>query len=131
MAAPAVKRVPSYVASDLAASIRRQLALNIRQRKGPFPCFYMSDCATYTLPPEIEDLPRATQVAFISWQKIRQLNVKRFQELLYNELLDKDVQQELEQDLIINWSQELTCSLGSRLNALWNRSELIGITVYR
>ena len=57
--------------------------------------------------------------------------LKRLQELLYNELLDKDVQQELEQDLIINWSQELTCSLGSRLNALWNRSDLIiGITVY-
>ena len=48
---------------------------------------------------------------------------------MYNELLDKDVQQELEQDLIINWSQELTCSLGSRLNALWNRSDIIDITV--
>jgi len=104
VATPAVKRVPSYVASDLAAAIRRQLALSLRQRKGPFPCFYMSDCATYTLPPEIEDLPRATQ------------------EQLYNELLDKDVQKELEEDFIINWSQEVTCRLGSRLNALWNRS---------
>ena len=33
-----------------------------RHRKGGFPCFYLSDCATYTLPPELEDLPRNVQV---------------------------------------------------------------------
>jgi ubiquitin thioesterase ZRANB1 len=72
--APVVKRVPSYVAPDLAAAIRRQVALALRQRKGPLPCFYLSDCATYSLPPELEDLPRATQ-----------------QQLL-DELLDRDAQ---------------------------------------
>ena len=103
-AAPVVKRVPSYVAPDLAAAIRRQVALGVRQRKGPVPCFYLSDCATYTLPPEVEDLPRATQ------------------EQLLDELLDRDAQTELDTELVINWSVEVTAGLGSRLSALWNRS---------
>merc|ERR1712016_366325 len=89
-AAPVVKRVPSYVAPDLAAAIRRQVALGVRQRKGPVPCFYLSDCATYSLPPEVEDLPRATQ------------------EQLLDELLDRDAQTELETELVINWSVEVT-----------------------
>lgn len=101
---PCVKRVPSYVAPDLAAAIRRQLALSLRHRKGGFPCFYLSDSATYTLPPEIEDLPR------------------NIQDQLYAELLDKDARTELESELCINWSDEITCVLGSRLYPLWNRS---------
>eukprot|EP00092_Neocalanus_flemingeri_P044540 GFUD01049442.1.p1 GENE.GFUD01049442.1~~GFUD01049442.1.p1 ORF type:complete len:797 (+),score=258.60 GFUD01049442.1:140-2530(+) len=101
---PVVKRVPSYVASDLAASIRRQIALSVRQRKGAVPCFYLTESATYTLPTEIEDLPRPTQ------------------DQLLNELLDKEAQAELETELVINWSEEITSGLGSRLSALWNRS---------
>ena len=101
---PLVKRVPSYVASDLAASIRRQIALSVRQRKGGVPICYLSDSATYTLPPEIEDLPRTVQ------------------DQMYSELLDKEAQQELEQELVINWDEEVTSSLNSRLSALWNRS---------
>jgi len=101
---PLVKRVPSYVASDLAASIRRQIALSCRQRKGGVPICYLSDCATYTLPPEIEDLPRTVQ------------------DQMYSELLDKEAQQELEQETVINWSQEVTGVLHSKLSALWNRS---------
>ena len=84
-----VKRVPSYVASDLAASIRRQIALSVRQRKGGVNICYLSDSATYTLPPEIEDLPPGVQ------------------DQMYSELLDKEAQQELEQELVINWSQEV------------------------
>jgi len=99
-----VKRVPSYVAPDLAAAIRRQLALSLRQRKGPVPCFYLADIATYTLPPELEDLPQATQ------------------DQLLNELMDQDVQAELEREFVINWSAEVTTGLTSRLSALWNRS---------
>jgi len=101
---PTVKRVPSYVASDLAASIRRQIALSMRQRKGGKPISYLSDSATYTLPPEIGDLPRGVQ------------------EQMYSELLDKEAQQELEQEVVINWSQEITGRLNSKLSALWNRS---------
>lgn len=104
LSGPMVKRVPSYVAPDLAAAIRRQLALSLRHRKGSFPCFYLSDCATYTLPPEIEDLP------------------SNIQEQLYNELLDKDARTELETELCINWSEEIRSVLGSRLYPLWNRS---------
>jgi len=101
---PVVKRVPSYVASDLAASIRRQVAASLRQRKGGVAILHLSDCATYTLPPEIGDLPAGTR------------------EQLLAELLDKDAQAELETELVINWAAELTQGLNSRLSALWNRS---------
>lgn len=54
---------------------------------------------------EIEDLPASVQ------------------EQLFDELLDKDVQQQLEMEpAVINWSVEITVQLGSRLHALWNRS---------
>ena len=62
------------------------------------------------------------------------------QEQLYNELMDRDAQKELEEDVeghsnfssreskdqslnsAINWSVEIRGRLGSRLYALWNRS---------
>lgn len=46
-----VKCVPSYVAPDLASAIRRHISQAIRQRKGTFPCFYVTEWATYSLPP--------------------------------------------------------------------------------
>jgi len=99
-----VKRVPSYVAPDLAAAIRRQVGGSLRQRKGQQQCYYLGDTATFTLPQEIEDLPRSTL------------------EQLLNELLDRDAQAELETELVINWSAEVSVGLASRLSALWNRS---------
>jgi len=51
----------------------------LRQRKGSVPCYYISELATYTLPPEIEDLPPTIQ------------------EQLYSELMDRDAQKELEE----------------------------------
>ena len=45
-----VKCVPSYVAPDLASAIRRHVAQSLRQRKGNFPCYYLLEWATYTLP---------------------------------------------------------------------------------
>lgn len=45
-----IKRVPSYVAPDLAADIRRHFATTLRQRKGSFPCHYVMEFPTYTLP---------------------------------------------------------------------------------
>ena len=54
---------------------------------------------------EIEDLPPGTR------------------EQLFSELLDRDSQKELESEAdIINWSEEVTMRLGSKLHALWNRS---------
>lgn len=101
-----VKRVPSYVAPDLASDIRRHVASTIKQqRKASFPCPFVTELTTFTLPAEIEDLPMIIQ------------------EQLFEELLDKDAQQQLEADPpVINWSLEVTAHLGSRLYALWNRS---------
>lgn len=100
-----IKRVPSYVAPDLAADIRRLFASNIRQRKTNFSCPFVNDQTTFFLPAEIEDLPTIVQ------------------EQLFHEILDKDVQQQLEASpAVINWSVEVTSHLGSRLYALWNRS---------
>lgn len=100
-----VKRVPSYVAPDLAADIRRHFASSLRQRKGNFPCNFVTDFPTFALPAEVEELPGTVQ------------------EQLFNELLDKDAQCQLESEpAVINWSLELTVRLGSRLYALWNRS---------
>lgn len=45
------------------------------------------------------------------------------QDQLFEELLDKEVQSQLESDPpVLNWSLEITVRLGSRLYALWNRS---------
>lgn len=102
---PGLKRSPSYVAPDLASGIRRHLFSCLRLKKGSFPCRYINEFATFSLPAEIEELPAAIQ------------------EQLFSELLDRDAQQTLEADPpLINWSLELTVRLGSRLYALWNRS---------
>ncbi|XP_076060831.1 ubiquitin thioesterase trabid [Oratosquilla oratoria] len=100
-----VKRVPPYVAPDLATDIRRHISSSIRQRKGAFPCYYVSDLASFSLPAEVEELPGTVQ------------------EQLFDELLDRDAQKQLDEDTpIINWSLEITDRLGSRLYALWNRT---------
>lgn len=44
------KRVPSYVAPDLAAEIMRDVARALRQRKGDFPCHFLTDYSTFALP---------------------------------------------------------------------------------
>ncbi|KAI5694083.1 hypothetical protein M8J75_010411 [Diaphorina citri] len=97
-----VKRVPSYVAPDLAADIRRHVAASIRQRKACLPCPFVTEITTFTLPAEIENLPPSIQ------------------EQLFDELLDKEAQQQLEAEPhpVINWSHEVT----AHLYALWNRS---------
>lgn len=48
-----IKRVPSYVAPDLAAQIRRHVTNSIRLRKGSFPCYFVTDIATFALPAEV------------------------------------------------------------------------------
>ncbi|XP_018579145.1 ubiquitin thioesterase trabid isoform X1 [Anoplophora glabripennis] len=100
-----VKRVPSYVAPDIAADIRRHFSSTIRQRKGNFPCNFVTEFPTFTLPAEVDELPAPVQ------------------DQLFAELLDKDAQEQLENDpAVINWSLDITVRLGSRLYALWNRS---------
>lgn len=51
-----VKRVPSYVAPDIAADIRRHFAASIRQRKGNFPCNFVTEFPTFALPAEVDEL---------------------------------------------------------------------------
>lgn len=45
-----IKRVPSYVAPDLATDIRRHIAGTVRLRKGAFPCSFITEHATFALP---------------------------------------------------------------------------------
>lgn len=102
---PGIKRVPSYVAPDLASDIRRHFATSLRLRKHNFTCHYVTEHATFSLPAEIEELPISVQ------------------EQLYEELLDRDAQKQLENSPpALNWSLEITARLGSRLLVLWNRS---------
>ncbi|BES96814.1 OTU-like cysteine protease [Nesidiocoris tenuis] len=102
-----LKRVPSYIAPELARSIRRHATTIFNTKHSrPVPFPFVTEFTTFVLPTEIEDLPASVQ------------------EQLFSELLDKDVQQQLEMDpAVINWSVEITMQLGSRLHALWNRSQ--------
>ena len=100
-----IKCVPSYVAPDLAADIRRHFGVILRIRKAPFNCHYVNEQATFCLPADIEELPCTVQ------------------EQLFDELLDRDAQKQLENPPpALNWSLEITSRLGSRLMVLWNRS---------
>ncbi|XP_055380961.1 ubiquitin thioesterase trabid isoform X2 [Condylostylus longicornis] len=102
---PGIKRVPSFIAPDLASDIRRHFANSLRIRKSPFNCHYVHEHATFALPADIEELPIPIQ------------------EQLYDELLDRDAQKQLENPPpALNWSLEITARLGSRLLVLWNRS---------
>ena len=44
------KRVPSHIAPDLASDILRDVSIGIRQRKGDFPCYFLTDMASFALP---------------------------------------------------------------------------------
>ncbi|KAM9837433.1 ubiquitin thioesterase ZRANB1 isoform 1-T2 [Aulostomus maculatus] len=101
----AAKCIPSMVCHELTEQIRREIAASLHQRKGDFACYFLTDLVTFTLPADIEDLPPAVQ------------------EKLFDEVLDRDVQKELEEESpVINWSLELGTRLDSRLYALWNRT---------
>ncbi|NXN13246.1 ZRAN1 thioesterase, partial [Indicator maculatus] len=101
----AAKCIPAMVCPEVTEQIRREIAASLHQRKGDFACYFLTDLVTFTLPADIEDLPPTVQ------------------EKLFDEVLDRDVQKELEEESpIINWSLELGTRLESRLYALWNRT---------
>ncbi|XP_016336369.1 ubiquitin thioesterase ZRANB1-like, partial [Sinocyclocheilus anshuiensis] len=101
----AVKCIPAMVCPELTEQIRREISASLHQRKGDFNCYFLTDLVTFNLPADIEDLPPAVQ------------------EKLFDEILDRDVQKELEEEsAVINWSLELGTRLDSRLYALWNRT---------
>ena len=69
-------------------------------------CFYVNESHTFILPNEIDDFS------------------PRIQHTLFDELLDRHVQQELEcESRAINWNVDLCKRLNSRLYPLWNRSQ--------
>ncbi|EEC19625.1 zinc finger protein, putative [Ixodes scapularis] len=104
MTHPVAKRVPSDVGRDTAADIRRHITASFKQKKGPFSSLLTGHGRCFVVA-EIKEFHPSVQ------------------KVLFDELLDQDVQKELEEDsAIINWSLELTETLGSRLYALWNRS---------
>lgn len=99
------KRLPSHSNPDLAASIREQAALCLRQHKGDWPCYFSTQLTTFTLPSDVRKFCSAVQ------------------KKLLDEIVDRDVQKELEvEPPIINWSGELLEELGSQLYPLWNRT---------
>ncbi|XP_009864118.1 PREDICTED: ubiquitin thioesterase ZRANB1 [Apaloderma vittatum] len=101
----ATRCFPAMVCPEVTEQIRREIAASLHQRKGDFACYFLTDLVTFTLPADIEDLPPTVQ------------------EKLFDEVLDRDVQKELEEESpIINWSLELGTRLDSRLYALWNRT---------
>ncbi len=42
--------MPSHVSPDIASEILREISASLRQRKGDFPCYFVSDMATFALP---------------------------------------------------------------------------------
>lgn len=46
----AKKRMPCHVAPDIASDITRDVSASIRQRKGDFPCYFLSEINTFMLP---------------------------------------------------------------------------------
>ena len=44
------KRLPSYSSPDVASEIRREVSVHLKQRKGTFPCYFLSENATFSLP---------------------------------------------------------------------------------
>jgi len=99
------KRVPCQI-SNYGQEVRKIFSANLKQAgKSDFPCYFVADFYTFALPQDILELSPSVQ------------------ECLFEELLDKEVQNELEESSIINWSLEINVTLGSRLYALWNRSK--------
>ncbi|XP_045188883.2 ubiquitin thioesterase zranb1-like [Mercenaria mercenaria] len=98
------KRLPSYTCPDLSSAIRREIFVMLKQHKRTFSCYFLTDHCTFTLPAGIWDFPPHVQTQ------------------LFDEILDTDVDKELTDECVINWSVELTENLRSRLYALWNRT---------
>ncbi|WAR22061.1 ZRAN1-like protein, partial [Mya arenaria] len=104
IASKGFKRLPSYVCPDLSADIRREISMMMQQKKkGTFPCFFLTEFSTFTLPADIEDLPR------------------QIQSQLFDEILDNDVEKEkYGSRLYALWNRTAgDCLLDSVLQATW------------
>ncbi|CAF0950337.1 unnamed protein product [Didymodactylos carnosus] len=101
-----MRHVPANICPTLIELTQRQFRTFLRLKKtSEFQCDYLTECFTFTLPAEIGIFPQ------------------RVQDQVFEDLLDKNVQQELEIDnSIINWNGDIANRLHSRLYALWNRN---------
>lgn len=94
LSAPAIVNSPSASPPPIGATSLPQYGI----------CFYVNESHTFTLPNEIEDF------------------TPKIQHILFDELLDRDVQKELEfESRIINWNMDICKRLNSSLYPLWNR----------
>lgn len=50
LSSKAFKRLPSYICPDLSSAIRRDICVMLRQKKGTFPCYFLTEFSTFTLP---------------------------------------------------------------------------------
>ncbi|CAF0858546.1 unnamed protein product [Didymodactylos carnosus] len=100
------RHVPANICPTLIELTQWQFRTFLRLKKTTeFQCYYLTECFTFTLPAEIGDFHH------------------RIQDQVFEDLLDKNVQQELEVDnSIINWNTDIANRLHSRLYALWNRN---------
>jgi len=98
------KKLPCHVCPEVAAAVRKQVALSIRSPKTEFMCPFFTDMVTFALPGEICELD------------------PQIRNQLFLEILDWDVRKILEDDYLINWSEELRNQYGSVLYPLWNRA---------
>ncbi|KAL9983666.1 hypothetical protein ACROYT_G005875 [Oculina patagonica] len=100
-----LRRVPCIACPELAADIRKQMGHTMRQRKGDWRCYFFTDQVTFVLPADVQDFPA------------------RVQRQVFDDILDREVQRVLEiESPVINWSEEITEQLASRIYPLWNRS---------
>ncbi|VDD81151.1 unnamed protein product [Mesocestoides corti] len=102
------KRSFCHSSSYAAKELRRLLDACVGQRRGEFPCLYLTEFGVFALPAEMTSLASTVQ------------------EVVFAELCDTDVQDELEvRSKAINWwvldGQHNQPT--SRLFALWNRTD--------
>jgi len=55
------KRLPSQSNPDLATSIREEVGFSLRQHKGDWPCYFLTQLTTFSLPADIQKLCSAVQ----------------------------------------------------------------------
>jgi ubiquitin thioesterase ZRANB1 len=99
------KRLPNHANEELAGTVRKYMASCLRQRKGDWPCYFLTESTVFSLPSEVRSLSKAAQQA------------------LLDDIVDKGVQEVLEEDSpVMNWSHDVIRNYGSRLYPLWNRT---------
>lgn len=98
------KRLPSQSNGDLAASIRHEVVGLLKVHKGDWPCVFMSQMNTFFIPQDVDRFTPGTQ------------------RKLFEDIVDKEVDRNLRENEVINWSEELVQELSSRLYPLWNRT---------